>query len=179
MNIRLAKPDDINAFFAYLQAHLSNDSAGDTHLFQSLSSGESNITTLTKAQFYDGIKKSLDQTGWRRLWLAFEGDNVIGHIEIRAHAHAYTQHRVVLGMGVATDYRQQGLGKKLLNSLVNWLTDHPRIEYLDLWVISSNLAAINLYSHNGFATEGEISDMFRIDGVPAAYTFMFRQLNIA
>ncbi|MCL1123773.1 GNAT family N-acetyltransferase [Shewanella surugensis] len=178
MNIRLAKPDDISHFFEYLQAHLSDDSVGDTHLFQSLSSAESNITTLIKSQFYDGIKKGIEQTGWRRLWLAFEDDIVVGHIEIRAHPQAYTQHRVLLGMGVSRDYRQQGLGKQLLNTLITWLSGYPHIEYLDLWVVSSNLAAIGLYSRNDFKAAGEIEDMFRIAGTPLPYTFMFRQLNI-
>ncbi|WP_298772937.1 GNAT family N-acetyltransferase [uncultured Shewanella sp.] len=178
MDIRLATPDDINAFFQYLQVHLSDDSAGDTHLFQSLSSAESNINTMTKSQFYHGIKKTFAETDWRRLWLAFEGGKVIGHIEIRGHTQAYTQHRVVLGMGVATEYRHQGLGKLLLDTLVTWLTQFPQVAYLDLWVLSSNLAAINLYQKYGFTVGGEIDDMFRIDGKPCSYTFMFRLLGV-
>ncbi|WP_299496722.1 GNAT family N-acetyltransferase [uncultured Shewanella sp.] len=176
MDIRLAKPDDINAFFQYLEAHLSDDSAGDTHLFQSLSSAESNVTTLTKSQFYHGIKKTFEETDWRRLWLAFEEGQVVGHIEIRGHIQAYTQHRVLLGMGVATEHRQKGLGKLLLDTLVTWLIQFPQIAYLDLWVLSHNQTAINLYEKYGFRVGGEIEDMFRINEQPCSYTFMFRPL---
>ena len=46
------------------------------------------------------------------------------------------------------------------------------IDWVDLEVISSNLAARRLYERSGFVFAGELPDLFRIDGERLGYVFM-------
>ena len=69
-----------------------------------------------------------------------------------------------LGMGVDCDYRQQGLGEKLLKIVLEFCRDHDGIDWLDLNVFSVNEPAKQLYLKCGFKVIGEISDFYRIEG---------------
>ncbi|MCL1144466.1 GNAT family N-acetyltransferase [Shewanella marinintestina] len=93
---------------------------------------------------------------------------------MRAHTENHTKHRVLLGIGVDRSVRKQGLGKQLINKMLEWVADQPVIEFVDLWVLSNNLAAQKLYISTGFEKCGEIKDMFKIDGKSLSYTVMSR-----
>ncbi|HEA15920.1 hypothetical protein LCGC14_1682490 [marine sediment metagenome] len=175
MEIRQATQNDLRTFFTYSNDHLSDNGVGDTHLFQPMSKAESSVSEAMKSRFSDGIKTELYQQGWRRLWLAFdENKNIVGHIDIRGHAENHTKHRVLLGMGVDRSVRKQGIGKHLINKMVSWVSSEPLIEFIELWVLSNNIAAQKLYISTGFEKCGEIQDMFRIDGKSLSYTVMSR-----
>ena len=179
MEIRQATQKDLTSFFSYLNDHLSDNGVGDTHLFQPMSKTESSVNEAMKARFADGINVELFQLGWRRLWLALDDNKkIVGHIDIRSHAERHTQHRVLLGMGVDRCVRKQGLGKQLINTMLEWVANQPVIEFVDLWVLSNNLAAQKLYLSTGFEKCGEIKDMFRIDGKSLSYTVMSRPAAI-
>ncbi|WP_299804918.1 GNAT family N-acetyltransferase [uncultured Shewanella sp.] len=180
MEIRQATQNDLGKFFNYLNDHLSDNGVGDTHLFQPMSKAESSVNEAMKSRFTAGIKTEIYHPGWRRLWLAFdENKKIVGHIDIRAHAENHTQHRVLLGMGVDRSVRKQGLGKQLINKMLEWVADNTDIEHIDLWVLSNNLAAQKLYISTGFEKCGEIKDMFKIDGKSLSYTVMSRATVIA
>ena len=67
-------------------------------------------------------------------------------------------------MGVDHSVRKQGLGGKLIESVVQFCRDTQGIDWLDLNVLSDNLPAKNLYLKYGFSIIGEMSDCYRIDG---------------
>lgn len=129
------------------------------------------------ARFSNGINTEVGEQGWRKLLLAFDGNDVVGHIDIRPHAEAHTEHRALLGMGVDRLYRKQGLGSRLISSIIAWTSENTPIELIDLWVLSSNVAAKQLYIKNGFIQCGEINDMYRIDGLSYSYTVMSRTVQ--
>lgn len=52
------------------------------------------------------------------------------------------------------DYRGMGIGKMLINELLNWAEKNPLIEKISLGVLSTNLKAIALYKSVGFVEEG-------------------------
>ncbi|MCK8047007.1 GNAT family N-acetyltransferase [Shewanella sp. 1CM18E] len=175
MDIRQATQSDLEHFFTYLNDHLSDNGVGDTHLFQPMSKSESSVNEAMKSRFSEGINTAMYQQGWRRLWLAFdENKKIVGHIDIRAHAENHTTHRVLLGMGVDRSVRKRGLGKQLINKMLEWVAAQPVIEFVDLWVLSNNIAAQKLYISSGFEKCGEIKDMFKIDGKSLSYTVMSR-----
>ncbi|GIU32621.1 GNAT family N-acetyltransferase [Shewanella sp. MBTL60-007] len=175
MEIRQATQNDLTSLFSYLNDHLSDNGVGDTHLFQPMSKAESSVNEAMKARFSTGISTEISLPGWRRLWLAFDDNKkIVGHIDIRGHAENHTKHRVLLGMGVDRSVRKQGLGKQLINQMLEWVADNTVIEFIDLWVLSNNLAAQKLYTSTGFEKFGEIKDMFKIDGKSLSYTVMSR-----
>ena len=173
MEIRLATQKELVNFFPYLNDHLSDNGIGNTTLFQPMSKSESKLTDSMRLRFSDGINTDLGLPGWRRLWVAIDDNkNVVGHIDIRSHPENHTDHRALLGMGVDRTTRKQGLGKRLIQSMLEWVSNESSIEYIDLWVLSNNIAAKTLYSRTGFEKRGEIVDMFRIDDVSLSYTLM-------
>jgi len=60
--------------------------------------------------------------------------------------------------------RKQGLGVKLLNSVIEYCKETSGIDCLDLNVLSNNIPAKNLYLKCGFKIIGEMADCYRIDG---------------
>ena len=178
LEIRPANHSDLDSFFDYLDDHLSDNGLGNTPLFQPMARSESCLNDGMKSGFADGIETELGCPGWRRLWLAFEGDNVIGHIDIRSHPESHTSHRALLGMGVDRSFRKLGLGSQLLSTMFSWVAENTSIDCMDLWVLSSNTAAQNLYLRNSFKRSGEIEDMFRIDGQSLSYTLMSRKVAL-
>ncbi|ABV87528.1 GNAT family N-acetyltransferase [Shewanella pealeana] len=180
MEIRQATQNDLTSFFSYLNDHLSDNGDGETQLFQPMSKVESSVNAAMKSRFTAGINTEIFHQGWRRLWLAFDDNKkIVGHIDIRGHAENHTKHRVLLGMGVDRSVRRFGIGKQLINQMLEWVADEPLIEFIDLWVLSNNLAAQKLYISTGFQKCGEIKDMFKIDGKSLSYTVMSRATVIA
>lgn len=60
----------------------------------------------------------------------------------------------ITNVAVMENYRKQGIGRMLVNALVNFAKDKS-LAFLTLEVRKSNTPAINLYSKNGFETVGE------------------------
>ncbi|MBA4494909.1 GNAT family N-acetyltransferase [Paenactinomyces guangxiensis] len=57
-------------------------------------------------------------------------------------------------MSVRKDWRNKGIGRVLLETLLQWAENHPRIEKVFLEVFVTNEWAIHLYRQMGFVTEG-------------------------
>ncbi|RTR40903.1 N-acetyltransferase [Shewanella canadensis] len=173
VEIRLIVERDLEQFFAYLSEQLAENGRGANPLFQPQSPDSDGLTKEMEQRFTSGMIVDFPQSGWRRVWGAFDKHGVImGHIDLRGHPEAHTQHRALLGMGVHRDARRMGLGHKLIRSVKQWAIDEAEIEWIDLWVLSENLPAIGLYQAAGFIKNGELEDMFRIDARSYAYTRM-------
>jgi ribosomal protein S18 acetylase RimI-like enzyme len=65
-----------------------------------------------------------------------------------------------LGMSVAPDRRQRGIGAALLDAAFGWCRDHG-VEKIVLSVYPGNRAAIALYRSFGFVQEGRLSRQSR------------------
>jgi len=175
VTIRPARGEDLDAFFAYLNDHLSDNGKGSTALFMPMAREASRFPPQREGAFRTGMETSLGQPGWRRLWLALDGDVIAGHIDLRARPEPATLHRALLGMGVQRDYRKLGLGTRLIGAAAEWASAYARLEWIDLEVLSVNQPAIALYTSCGFVKTGEIKDLFRIDGESLSYTAMSKE----
>jgi len=98
------------------------------------------------------------------LYVALDGERVIGWCEIRRDPLPGREHAASLGIGVRKAYRGAGLGRRLIDAAIAeaWRKGLSRIE---LWVRSANIAAIGLYEKVGFVLEGRRRDAVRLDGV--------------
>jgi ribosomal protein S18 acetylase RimI-like enzyme len=178
-SIRSVAPDDLPAFFAYLDDHLADNGRNGAALFQPMARAESRFPGEKKAGFTTGLATPVGEPGWRRAWIAVdEAGNIAGHIDLRARAERPAAHRALLGMGVQRDYRRQGLGLRLIDMAARWAKADAGLCWIDLEVLSVNEAAHQLYRRAGFTLVGELQDMFRIDGMNHAYTLMTRQLSM-
>jgi RimJ/RimL family protein N-acetyltransferase len=164
---------DLPALFVYLDDHLQDNGRAGTPLFQPMARAESRWATDKRAAFALGLGAAIGAPGWRRAWMALDGDgSICGHVDLRARPERASIHRCLLGMGVHRDWRRQGLGERLLATALVWARSEPALDWVDLEVLSSNLPARRLYERCGFSFAGELPDLFRIDGEQHGYVYM-------
>ncbi|MDK1384098.1 GNAT family N-acetyltransferase [Sinorhizobium sp. 8-89] len=91
------------------------------------------------------------------------------------HRHSgRRQHAADLGMSVHDDYRRRGIGKALLDALIDAADRWLGISRIELTVFTDNEAAIALYRQAGFVTEGVLKSWARRDGALADVLVMAR-----
>ncbi len=82
--------------------------------------------------------------------VALDGKKVVGWSDLRPHDDGLARHVGVLGMGLLPDYRGRGIGRRLLDELL----ERSPFERVELSVFADNTAAISLYEKAGFVHEG-------------------------
>jgi RimJ/RimL family protein N-acetyltransferase len=98
---------------------------------------------------------------------------IVGNIDFHAGGRKRTAHVGELGMGMLPSWRGRGLGTLLLNRLIQWAEQVPRLEKINLSVMATNARAISLYRKCGFQEEGRRPREFRYsDGSYADAIFM-------
>ncbi len=168
----------LDEFFSYLRGQIKENGTPEAGYFQPISRKSSNISIEREMGFRNALKIEVAQPGWRRLWVARSSNGrIVGHIDLRAHADQHTSHRCLLGIGVHSANRRLGIGLYLLNNATQWAKSIAGLEWIDLQVLSVNVAAKNLYQQFGFVTVGEISEMFKIDEQYFSYTYMTFKLG--
>ncbi|MDB5367166.1 MAG: family N-acetyltransferase [Rhodospirillales bacterium] len=105
----------------------------------------------------------LQRRGWIRLWIAVDGDETLGHVDLRASDRTADAHRVLLGLGIAKAHRGRGLGRALTQYAIDWARTNGH-DWVDLNVFAVNAQAVALYRSLGFVQTGFHADRFRIDG---------------
>lgn len=165
MDIVEAKLAELDLFFEYLGVQLIDNSASDSPLFQPVAKEDCTVSEQLRSKFRDGFESCIGNLGWRKLWLAKDSSGrILGHVDLRHYSGEYSFHRVLLGMGVERNARNQGLGIKLLESAIQFCQEADTIDWLDLNVLSNNIPAKSLYLKCGFKIIGEMPDFYRIDG---------------
>lgn len=165
-------------FFHYLRDHCSDNGKGETGYFVPSSQSDPAFAPEKEQRFRDGLKLPLASQGWRRAWLARDGNGqIVGHVDLRSHAMRFSEHRSLLGIGVERNHRKLGLGAALLSHATEWALAKTQLEWLDLEVLSANERAIRLYLRAGFSKVGEVPEMFRIDGHSFAWIRMAKRLR--
>jgi RimJ/RimL family protein N-acetyltransferase len=79
---------------------------------------------------------------------------IIGMMDFKPGARKKNSHQGELGMSVHPNFRGEGIGRHMLETLINWALKNPRIETLRLRVFSKNKNAHQLYKSCGFIEEG-------------------------
>jgi RimJ/RimL family protein N-acetyltransferase len=82
------------------------------------------------------------------------GGEVRGLIHFEPGNKRRQAHTGELAMNVAADWREQGIGRCLLEALIAWATEHQQIERLGLRALSTNDRALHVYRAVGFVEEG-------------------------
>ena len=178
MKVVEAVQSDLDSFFVYLKNQLSENGNGEIPLFQPMSRAQREIPESTKEKFVQGFIHEFGDSGWRKLWVSKDSSGSIrGHIDLRHHSDASRPHRVLLGMGVDVSCRKQGLGKKLIETVISYCQKNTEIDWLDLCVLSENIPAKNLYLKTGFSVIGEFKDQYRIDGLSVSETAMTKHVK--
>ena len=118
---------------------------------------------LTIAQEEVWIQSFLDAPNSILMVAEFE-NQLIGNIDLTGNKRQVMQHNALVGMGMLTEWRNQGLGSALMRAAIDWAISNPLLENLQLEVYAENLAGINLYQKMGFKQCGVIPNLFKENG---------------
>lgn len=96
-------------------------------------------------------------------FVALVEGKVVGWCDIALKPRPLLRHSGVLGMGVLSDYRGQGIGRALLEAALQ-AAKAKGISRIELTVRVDNERAKRLYESFGFVTEGLCRRHMRVDG---------------
>jgi ribosomal protein S18 acetylase RimI-like enzyme len=88
--------------------------------------------------------------------VAYDGDRLVGHVNVQRERHPVTHHVASLSIAVAAEARGRGIGRRLMDEAIAWST-RAGIEKLVLSVYPHNEAALALYRSVGFVEEGKLA----------------------
>jgi RimJ/RimL family protein N-acetyltransferase len=107
------------------------------------------------------------------VFVAVDGDAIIGRLSLARDPHPASAHVADLGMMVAASHRRRGVGRTLLQAAVTW-AESVGVTKLELHVFPWNEPAIRLYESVGFEREGlrrahYVRDGIAVDALLMAY----------
>jgi len=88
-------------------------------------------------------------------------NELIGNIDITGSTRSKTAHTAMLGMGIKAQWRNQGLGTILIQSVIDWAKESSQLKLIWLDVYASNELGFNLYKNMGFEVSGVIKNFFK------------------
>lgn len=94
------------------------------------------------------------------------GGRIVGMMNFKAGNRKRNSHQGEFGMSVHPKFQGQGIGRLLLDALLQWAGKNPRIETVRLKVLAKNQSAYKLYLSCGFKEEGrEVNGVKLANGV--------------
>jgi RimJ/RimL family protein N-acetyltransferase len=146
VTIREAVPEDAEKLIEYVH-HISNEPG--IHL--ELSPGD---FTLTVEEEQDYIRRCAASEN--SLFLVAEHDSeIIGSLTCSGSDRKAIRHVTSLGISIAADFRNQGIGHLMLAWVINWARGTGIVTRIHLSVFERNKPAIHLYRKFGFLVEGQ------------------------
>ncbi|MQR94322.1 GNAT family N-acetyltransferase [Fictibacillus phosphorivorans] len=115
----------------------------------------------------ENIKKELEyySTNPNYLKLVAEFENEIaGVIDFKNGNKEKIAHQGSFAMTVLPQFRNLGVGRALVESLISWARNHKTIEKICLEVMEDNYGAIHLYKSLNFVEEGRKAKAVKLDG---------------
>ena len=87
-----------------------------------------------------------------------------GHATLMREKNPRRKHVAALGISVAAEFQRQGVGRRLMQELLNLADNWLNLHRVELSVFTDHSAAIALYESYGFVREGIAQDFALRDG---------------
>ena len=133
-NIRLLTLDDLDEWLKQCEI-LSSESGANNIYFGAYSINEPYPIEEIKKNTIERWIKTTDTPGWRRAWGIFDSDRIIGSADIAGGDLQTSLHRVDFGIGIMKEYRNLGLGSKLINVIIDWCKEQPSISWMEIQLV--------------------------------------------
>jgi ribosomal protein S18 acetylase RimI-like enzyme len=98
-------------------------------------------------------------------YFATDKGKVIAWCDATPYSFEGMNHVAVLGMGVLMEYREMGLGSKLLELTIKHANEKNNIEKIELEVFKRNIGGVKFYKKHNFIIEGEKVKVRKLDGL--------------
>ena len=95
---------------------------------------------------------------------AVSGKEITGFISFDNWDTRRTSHTGLFSVFIKKKWSGKGIGKILVNGMLDWAKENPVIRKISLYVFSTNKNAIALYKKLGFRQEGMFKRDMIIDG---------------
>lgn len=154
LKIRPIEVSDAENMIVYL-----NQIAGESENL-TFGLGEIEITLEKEISYL----QSLQGNGNQMMVVATVDEEIVGNISYNGGHRLRTRHVGEFGISVRKDYWGKGIGKALLQNLIDWGKASPYCEKINLRVRDDNIRAISLYRKLGFQVEGLIKKDMKING---------------
>jgi RimJ/RimL family protein N-acetyltransferase len=155
LTIRYLRAEDLDAYKA-LRVHVMSH---HEEAFTSDAAAEA----LRSAQSYTARLGNDDSRGFTLG--AFRGDRLVGAATCEHDARIKVQHiGHIIGMMVHTDEQGRGVGRALLDALVERASADAELHQLTLTVTAGNAVAERLYERSGFVRYGTLPRAIRVGG---------------
>ena len=129
--------------------------------------GDTRTIPLTMEEYPDNIEKETrlisdyEKSPNSILLVAEINSELIGNIDLTGSNRAKMKHTAMIGMGIKQEWRNQGIGRILIESVIDWAKKNVQIEIIWLDVYASNTLGYNLYKNTGFIVSGVIKGFFK------------------
>lgn len=144
--IRTPFQEDVPKVLEYLKAVFQDD-----HFFGT--TAEEMEEWLVPEKQQERIDKNCNDDN-KLLVVSVANDNIISMSNIECHEKKRSRHIAWIGISILPEYRDNGLGTAIMQTMIDWAMAHPAIEKLSLGVWAQNTPAIRLYEKMGFFEEG-------------------------
>ena len=150
------------------------------HVYAIFAEPEFVLSTLddfhnTEEQEATWLQMHVDDPGKLVIVAENEG-HIIGMLNFRDGERKRIVHLGELGMSVNKAWRNRGIGRALLSTLIQWAQEHPVIEKVCLDVFATNAGAIALYTSLGFQEEGRMKREIKLGPGDMLIRFVWRYL---
>ena len=117
------------------------------------------------------IKLTIEQEKeWIKYFLTYDNslllvaeyeNNIIGNIDLTGNQRKVMEHTAVIGMGLLKEWRNIGLGTKLISLIIEWSKKNPILELIWLQVYTENKLGLGIYHKMGFIESGVVHNFFK------------------
>lgn len=123
------------------------------------------------------IITTLNESPNSLLLIAEVNKELVGNIDLNGSPRSKMAHTAMIGMGIKEDWRNLGLGKILMEAVIDWARTHSELELIWLDVYGSNLQGIQLYKNTGFKVSGVVKRFFKDENGYADKVQMYMALR--
>lgn len=102
---------------------------------------------------------------------------LIGNIDLTGSKRSKLYHTAMLGMGIHEQWRNQGVGKLLIQHSLDWARGESGIELVWLDVYATNALGFQLYKNAGFTVSGSIPGFFKEEDEAIDKIQMFQRIK--
>jgi RimJ/RimL family protein N-acetyltransferase len=151
--LRSAEPDDAEQLVNLISTILTEN--------------DFNITTPEEFRFsvdqeMEWIEDVTESPGHVVIVAEDEDMELLGMLNFHVDPRKRMKHHGSLSINICQGWRDQGLGRAMLQTLIVWAEEEPSIEKLNLEVFATNERAIALYSSLGFQQEGHLHNQIKM-----------------
>lgn len=139
--------------------------------FYNFIGGETDFLSFGKNEFdrelkeYESYIEATSEEENSIILIATIDDNIISIASITSNQKSRSKHVGTFGIGIAKQYSGLGLGRILMDYLVEWAKSNGVTKKISLVTREDNIRAIELYKKIGFKEEGRLEKDNYIKGV--------------